>query len=135
MIEVLPDMPEGVTGIRVSGWLRGEDLHEFKPAMEPLLKSGEIRIVGPPLDDRLFFNECLIFPVEIQPRLDRNRTVYPEPPLIGQRMRKIAHFAPGIWVQFECPLDPISRDGVACRRLESPVGEPGPRHMRRNEAR
>jgi hypothetical protein len=45
MIEVLPDVPHGVTGIRVSGRLRGEDLREFKPAMEGLLKSGEIRIV------------------------------------------------------------------------------------------
>jgi hypothetical protein len=45
MIEVLPDMPEGVTGIRVSGRLLGDDLREFKPAMEELLKSGEIRIV------------------------------------------------------------------------------------------
>jgi len=45
MIEVLPDMPEGVTGIRVSGRLRGDDLREFKPAMEDLLKAGEIRIV------------------------------------------------------------------------------------------
>ena len=32
MIEVLPDMPEGVTGIRVSGRLRGDDLREFTPA-------------------------------------------------------------------------------------------------------
>jgi hypothetical protein len=38
MIEVLPDMPEGVTGIRVSGRLRGDNLREFKPAMEELLK-------------------------------------------------------------------------------------------------
>jgi hypothetical protein len=45
MIEVLPDMPRGVTGIRVSGRLRGDDLREFKPAMEELLKTGEIRIV------------------------------------------------------------------------------------------
>jgi hypothetical protein len=45
MIEVLPDMPEGVTGVRVSGRLRGDDLREFKPAMEELLKAGEIRIV------------------------------------------------------------------------------------------
>jgi hypothetical protein len=50
-------------------------------------------------------------------------------------MRKIAHFAPGIWVQSECPLDPISRDGVARRGLESPVSEPGLRHVRRDEAR
>lgn len=45
MIEVLPGMPEGVTGVRVSGRLRGDDLREFKPAMEALLKTGEIRIV------------------------------------------------------------------------------------------
>ena len=45
MIEVLPNMPEGVTGIRVSGRVRGEDLREFKPAMEELVKADEIRIV------------------------------------------------------------------------------------------
>ena len=45
MIEVLPDMPKGVIGIRVSGRLRGEDLREFKPAIEELVKPGEIRIV------------------------------------------------------------------------------------------
>lgn len=38
-------MPQGVTGIRVSGRLHGDDLREFKPAMEKLLKPGEIRIV------------------------------------------------------------------------------------------
>jgi SpoIIAA-like len=45
MIEVLPDMPRGVTGIRVSGRPGGDDLREFKPAMEELLKTGEIRII------------------------------------------------------------------------------------------
>jgi hypothetical protein len=45
MIEVLPDMPEGVTGIRVSGRLRGDDLREFKPTMEGMVNTGEIRIV------------------------------------------------------------------------------------------
>ncbi|HET7074248.1 MAG TPA: STAS/SEC14 domain-containing protein [Mycobacterium sp.] len=45
MIEVLPDMPEGVTGIRVSGRLFGDDLRAFRPAMEGLLKTDEIRIV------------------------------------------------------------------------------------------
>jgi SpoIIAA-like len=45
MIDVLPDMPEGVTGIRVSGRLRGDDLRTFKPAMATLVKNGEIRIV------------------------------------------------------------------------------------------
>jgi hypothetical protein len=45
MIELLPDMPAGVTGFRVSGRLRGEDLRDFKPALDDLVKSGEIRIV------------------------------------------------------------------------------------------
>ena len=46
MIEVLADMPEGVTGIQVSGRVSGDDLKAFKPTMDELLKSGEdIRIV------------------------------------------------------------------------------------------
>ncbi len=45
MLELLPDMPEGVTGIRVSGHLQGDDLRELKPALDELLKIGEIRIV------------------------------------------------------------------------------------------
>jgi SpoIIAA-like len=45
MIDVLRDMPDGVAGIRVSGRLRGDDLRQFEPAMEKLLKNGEIRIV------------------------------------------------------------------------------------------
>jgi hypothetical protein len=45
MIEILPDMPEGVTGIRVWGRLRGDELREVKPTIEKLLKTGEIRIV------------------------------------------------------------------------------------------
>jgi SpoIIAA-like len=45
MIELLSDMPEGVTGIRVSGRLRGDELCEVKPTMQELLKTGEIRIV------------------------------------------------------------------------------------------
>jgi hypothetical protein len=45
MIEVLPDMPPGVVGIRVSGRLLGDDLRDFKPTMEHLLTSGELRIV------------------------------------------------------------------------------------------
>ncbi|MEM6104754.1 STAS/SEC14 domain-containing protein [Mycobacterium sp. 050272] len=45
MIEVLDDMPAGVTGIRVSGRLNGDDLRDFKPAMEELVSGDEIRIV------------------------------------------------------------------------------------------
>ena len=45
MIEVLSDMPVGVTGIRVSGRLCGDDLRELKPALEEILQTGELRIV------------------------------------------------------------------------------------------
>ena len=45
MIELLPDMPAGVTGIRVSGRVRGDDLRDFRPTMDALAKTGEIRIV------------------------------------------------------------------------------------------
>ena len=45
MIEVLQEMPKGVAGIRVSGRIRGDDLRDFKPTMDDMLNSGEIRIV------------------------------------------------------------------------------------------
>ena len=45
MIELLNDMPQGVTGIRVSGRVHGEQLHEFKAAMAKHLGTGEIRLV------------------------------------------------------------------------------------------
>ena len=45
MIELLQDMPQGVTGVRVSGRLRGAELRHFKPEMEEMLNTGEIRIV------------------------------------------------------------------------------------------
>ncbi len=45
MIEMLPGMPEGVTGIRVSGRLRGDELREIEPTMQNLLKAGDIRIL------------------------------------------------------------------------------------------
>ncbi|OBF09812.1 hypothetical protein A5730_00630 [Mycobacterium sp. ACS4054] len=45
MIELLPDMPEKVIGIRVSGRLRGDELRDFKPEIERVLETGEVRIV------------------------------------------------------------------------------------------
>ena len=45
MIELLQDMPKGVFGIRVSGRVRGDDLREFKPTMDELMNSDELRIV------------------------------------------------------------------------------------------
>lgn len=45
MIEFLPDMPQGVAGIRVSGRIGGAELRDLKPAMDKLMDTGEIRIV------------------------------------------------------------------------------------------
>ncbi|OBG85052.1 hypothetical protein A9X05_16885 [Mycobacterium sp. E3298] len=45
MIELLPNMPEKVIGIRVSGRLRGDELRDFKPQIERVLETGEVRIV------------------------------------------------------------------------------------------
>lgn len=45
MIEVLPAMPKGVIGIRVSGRLSGDDLRGFEPIMKELAGAEEIRIV------------------------------------------------------------------------------------------
>lgn len=51
MIEVLTDMPEGVSGIRVSGRLSGADMREFTPKMGELLDADEIRLVEVIADD------------------------------------------------------------------------------------
>jgi hypothetical protein len=45
MIEVLKDMPDGVFGFRVSGRVAGDDIRKFKPEMDALVKSDELRIV------------------------------------------------------------------------------------------
>lgn len=45
MIEVLTDMPDGVTGIRASGRISGEDFRAFAPTMAALGAAEEIRIV------------------------------------------------------------------------------------------
>lgn len=45
MIEVLPAMSDGVTGIRVSGRLSGEDLGRFEPMMKQFKHTGGIRVV------------------------------------------------------------------------------------------
>jgi hypothetical protein len=45
MIELLRDMPAGVTGLRVSGRISADDLRELRPTVEALLQGEEIRIV------------------------------------------------------------------------------------------
>jgi hypothetical protein len=51
MIEVLQDMPPGVAGIRVSGKVSGDDISAFKPEMEKMLDSNELRFVEVIADD------------------------------------------------------------------------------------
>lgn len=52
MIESLPGMPAGVTGIRVSGRLSGADLRAVKPVLSRALEGqSEIRIVEVIADD------------------------------------------------------------------------------------
>lgn len=45
MIETLTDMPEGVSGIRVSGRITGDDIRSFKPEMDTMLAGDELRFV------------------------------------------------------------------------------------------
>jgi len=45
MIEELPDMPNGVSGIRVSGRISGDDIRAFKARTEEMMGADEIRIV------------------------------------------------------------------------------------------
>ena len=51
MIEILKNMPEGVTGVLVSGRLGGDELREVKPTIEGMLNTDEIRIVEVIADD------------------------------------------------------------------------------------
>src|SRR5216684_2922367 len=96
---------------------------------------GEIGIVRAALDDRLLLDEGLIRPVQIEPRLDRDRPVYAEGPVSQVRACEAANFASGMRAQFEAPLDSVGRGGIVCRRLETPVGEVGVCHVHSQIAR
>lgn len=53
MIEELPDMPDGVCGIRISGRVTADDFDQFKPTLDRMLDSDEIRfveVIGPDYD-------------------------------------------------------------------------------------
>lgn len=51
MIEVLGDMPDGVTGFRVSGRVGGDELRDFGSTMQTMLAGEEIRLVEVVSDD------------------------------------------------------------------------------------
>ena len=84
---------------------------------------GEIGIVRTALDDRLSLNERLIFPIQKEARLDRDRAMDTECLILHIREYKGTHFSPGIRVQFEAALYAIGCGGIAsCSRPETPVG-------------
>jgi hypothetical protein len=45
MIEALRGMPAGVSGIRISGRVSADDFRQFKPTLDRMLDSDEIRFV------------------------------------------------------------------------------------------
>ncbi len=45
MIEEIQDMPAGVAGIRIAGRVTAEDFHQFKPTLDRMMESDEIRFV------------------------------------------------------------------------------------------
>lgn len=50
MIEELQDMPAGVSGIRVSGRIGADDFRRFRPTLDRMLDTDEIRfveVIGP----------------------------------------------------------------------------------------
>lgn len=50
MIEEMQDMPAGVSGIRISGRVTAEDFDRFRPTLDRMLNSDEIRfveVIGP----------------------------------------------------------------------------------------
>ena len=50
MIEELQDMPAGVSGIRISGRITADDFDQFKPTLDRMLDSDDIRfveVIGP----------------------------------------------------------------------------------------
>jgi hypothetical protein len=63
-------------------------------------RRSEIGIVRAALDDRLLLDEDLVFPVQIETRLDCDRTADPEDPFSHVRTHKVAYVASGIRVQF-----------------------------------
>ena len=84
---------------------------------------------------RLPLDKGLIFRIEEEPHLDRDRTVYADPSFIYRRTYKIPYFSSCIGVQPKRPFDAIGRLGVGFCRLETPVGKPGVRHVRGEKAR
>jgi hypothetical protein len=51
MIEVLSDLPPGVSGIRLSGRLSGKDFRDFRSKWETMIGTDEIRFVEVIADD------------------------------------------------------------------------------------
>ena len=73
-------------------------------------------------------NQPPIFPIQIEPRLDRDRPMGTE--CLRVRRYKATHFSPSIRAQFETPLYAVRCRGIASRsRLETPVDRLSFGHM------
>src|SRR5258708_16792460 len=68
----------------------------------------------------------LIFPVQIEPRLDHDGATNAKRISVGS---KAADFTSSIRSQFEAPFDAMGRLATARFRLETPRAEPGSLHM------
>ena len=90
----------------------------------------EIGIVRTALDDRLLLDERLIFSIQIEPRLDRDRSMDTECHIVHLPGYKGTYFSPGIRAQFEAPLYAVGRRGITSRSwLEMPIGRLSFSHM------
>lgn len=96
---------------------------------------GELGIVRTALYHRLPLDEGLVFPIEIEPHLDRDRAAYAEPSFVYRRMYKITYFSSRIRVQPKGPFHAIGPLGVGFCRPETPVCKPNIRHVRGEKAR
>ena len=88
----------------------------------------KIGIVATALDDRVFLRARLVFPIQIEPRLDRDRAM--DTDCLRVRGYKGTGFSAGIRVQFEARLYAVGCEGIASRRrLETPAGRLSFGHM------
>jgi hypothetical protein len=90
----------------------------------------EIGIVRTALDDLRSLHEPPIPPIQIEPRLNRDRAMDTECLIVHVRGYKATHFSPGIWLQRKAPLYAVGCGGIAsCSRLETPVARLSFSHM------
>jgi hypothetical protein len=81
-------------------------------------RCGEIGIMSAPSNGHSTCDMSLIFPVQIEPRLNNDATIDPE------RLSKGEDFTSSVRSQFKEPFDAIQRLAAPRCRLETPPGKP-----------